>query len=390
MASIVPLKSLILEAPPSCIEFSALFPDVFVVGTYVLEQTPGHSADATLENSTPQTRHGELVYFRLSGDNITEIHKADTNGAVLDLHFRPIKREEPKDRLCVATSTGVLELHDLAASGPQNDRPRKFRVASSDTLVLSLVWHPNRSDVVAVTLSTGQVRLCQLTYGPISEDIPDIIWQVDLITHGLEAWTVVFGVDGKCVFSGGDDGTLRCHSLPDEPDTTAYSASMDQDFLGGDECTRWVDRKAHTAGVTAILPLLRGVIITGSYDDKIRIVSSKQFRRQILAELNLGGGVWRLKYIEGSQSSGVAADHADMRVVVLASCMHAGARIVEIRKQRDDWSIDVLARFEEHQSMNYGSDIQPSKEDGERNIISTSFYDKLLCLWRWKDDSSKD
>lgn len=66
--------------------------------------------------------------------------------------------------------------------------------------------------------------------------------------------------------------------------------------------------------------------------------------------------------------------------------MHAGARIVRV--QADDpgqWSIEVLAKFEEHKSMNYGSDVQPegSENNGPRTIISTSFYDKLLCLWRF-------
>ena len=74
------------------------------------------------------------------------------------------------------------------------------------------------------------------------------------------------------------------------------------------------------------------------------------------------------------------------RYTILASCMHAGARIVRI--QADDegnWSIEVLAKFEEHKSMNYGSDAQPeaSGYSGPRIIVSTSFYDKLLCLWRF-------
>ena len=63
--------------------------------------------------------------------------------------------------------------------------------------------------------------------------------------------------------------------------------------------------------------------------------------------------------------------------------MHAGARIVELTRCADDqWTISVLAKFEEHKSMNYGSDVQPGSGAGQ-TIISTSFYDKLLCLWRF-------
>ena len=73
--------------------------------------------------------------------------------------------------------------------------------------------------------------------------------------------------------------------------------------------------------------------------------------------------------------------------VILASCMHAGSRVVRLCKGQDGgWAFDVIAKFEEHQSMNYGSDVQPG--DGNlKSIISTSFYDKLLCLWQFDMNS---
>ena len=63
--------------------------------------------------------------------------------------------------------------------------------------------------------------------------------------------------------------------------------------------------------------------------------------------------------------------------------MHAGTRMIQLHKAADGvWTFEVLARFEEHKSMNYGSDIQPSIGT-VKSIVSTSFYDKLLCLWRF-------
>lgn len=74
-------------------------------------------------------------------------------------------------------------------------------------------------------------------------------------------------------------------------------------------------------------------------------------------------------------------------VVILASCMHAGSRIVHLCKGRDGgWAFYVMAKFEEHQSMNYGSDVQPAGST-LKSIVSTSFYDKLLCLWQFDLDS---
>jgi len=74
---------------------------------------------------------------------------------------------------------------------------------------------------------------------------------------------------------------------------------------------------------------------------------------------------------------------------LLASCMHAGSRIVRLGRSADgsgEWEFRVLAKFEEHKSMNYGSDVQPvqsGQEGGQRTIVSTSFYDKLMCVWQF-------
>lgn len=80
---------------------------------------------------------------------------------------------------------------------------------------------------------------------------------------------------------------------------------------------------------------------------------------------------------------------SDMRLslVILASCMHAGTRVVRLCKGDNSsgdraWGFEVLARFEEHESMNYGADFQPVSRSAENRIVSISFYDKLMCLWR--------
>ena len=124
-----------------------------------------------------------------------------------------------------------------------------------------------------------------------------------------------------------------------------------------------------------------------------------QTRNQVLAETNLEGGVWRLKVIRH--------DIETRSWIVLASCMHAGSRVVRVSQMTlqngeeiGEWEIEVLARFEEHKSMNYGSDVQPllssvaesgsgNKGDGDsekegqvQTVVSTSFYDRLMCLWR--------
>ena len=70
--------------------------------------------------------------------------------------------------------------------------------------------------------------------------------------------------------------------------------------------------------------------------------------------------------------------------------MHAGARIVRLGGDLATVNnIEVLGRFEEHESMNYGSDYVWvdrleffGEGEGKKIVcVSTSFYDKRLCLW---------
>jgi hypothetical protein len=99
-----------------------------------------------------------------------------------------------------------------------------------------------------------------------------------------------------------------------------------------------------------------------------------------------------------SSSSTNSAQHQHLSsYTLLASCMHAGSRVVQLSRSGDEWEFAVLAKFEEHKSMNYGSDVQPlvagaggvaggDVEGGEqqqqkRVIVSASFYDKLMCVW---------
>lgn len=79
--------------------------------------------------------------------------------------------------------------------------------------------------------------------------------------------------------------------------------------------------------------------------------------------------------------------------------MHAGARVLRLCKGASasgSWRFEVIAKFTEHGSMNYGSDVQPvigsagAEKARERMVVSTSFYDKLLCVWRFDMDANAE
>jgi diphthamide biosynthesis protein 7 len=201
----------------------------------------------------------------------------------------------------VATSTGSLEFFSFDSETARLERHSSKQIAETTTLVLDLLWHPNRADVIAVTLSDGAVSLCQSSaddksnvrpWGPSSTFITN-----ELATHSLEPWTLAFSPDAELLFSGGDDAVLQALKLLSN-DAGSNDRSGDDDEEATAASLLWTDRKSHEAGVTSILPLANDLLITGSYDDRIRLLSAPALgRRKVLAELDLGGGVWRLKML---------------------------------------------------------------------------------------------
>lgn len=241
-----------------------------------------------------------------------------------------------------------------------------------------------------------------------------VVSRTTVLTHDLETWTIAFSPTTSMevpISHAGDEtdeegyaeGSAGGNSAP----TTLYSGS-DDSLLKYTSCALSASPvngtdvqfnplsgtcklADHNAGVTAILPTTaKGmdggrIVITGSYDDHIRVFSISDpgelsGRRQVtrIAEKNLGGGVWRLKLVSHTSNG------QQWNIRVLASCMHAGARVIDICYiSSGACEIKTAARFEEHKSMNYGSDFQ---QQGSLLCVSTSFYDKLLCLWEVKGD----
>lgn len=304
----------------------------------------------------------------------------------------------------------IPKVSDHAASASALEYISDLRIPDSDSDVLFTYfsWHPINAGLMAITTASGKVILVQ-----VHDDYRSLaVVEESVLEHSLEAWVVAFSPPPHpkeqqqqssplcTIFSGGDDSALRFTSYdpspspsPDEP-TPSHTPYPPLTIRG------------HNAGVTSILPLPidtssgSHLVLTGSYDDALRLyaiapqhVTYGARKSTLLAEHNLGGGVWRLNIIGGI--SGSAANGEAWEVTVLASCMHAGARIVRIRGRGGeegarDVEMDVLARFEEHKSMNYGSDWSRVESHlakggvGEVVCVSTSFYDRLLCIWRFK------
>ncbi|KAJ4411349.1 hypothetical protein N0V82_009000 [Gnomoniopsis sp. IMI 355080] len=446
--SISSIQSMILDLPPSCIEFCPAYPDLFVVGTYNLEkseesqtagnQTPEEQEEDPQASGTtkqPQSRNGSIILFQLREGRVYPIQTISQPSAVFDLHFQPYPGKG--DVFATVSSTGTISVFKLVVpEGGITSSSSEIATRHLDILqpisVLSLpdldddvlftyfAWHPSTAGHMAITTASGQVILAQL-----HDDYQGLdVLANPLLEHSLEAWVVAFSPPAPpaptappqpsssslepirappiTIFSGGDDSALKYTTY--DPSSPSSSENPHAPYppmtLGG----------SHTAGVTAILPLplpssSSHIVLTGSYDDTLRVFAiaplhttfgAKQAR--LLAECNLGGGVWRLGVL-GEPSSPIIGGDGKKKwtVTVLASCMHAGARVLRIAgggdDGNDDVEIEVLGSFEEHQSMNYGSDWsrlgEPLDSDGRPRgfIVSTSFYDRLLCVWSMSKES---
>ncbi|KAJ4255032.1 hypothetical protein NW762_009836 [Fusarium torreyae] len=393
--------SLTLDLPPSCIQFCPAHPELFVVGTYNLQKDEDNAQEGKEEGDddssgatkTPQSRNGSLLVFRVDGSELHLIQTVSQPSAILDLRFHP--SQGLGDILAVVSSTGTLAVFKLdftqySSSPLQHISTSRCDDVGEDVLFLQCNWHPEIPNLIGVTTSTSSARLLHLDKEyRITEQYVDLN-----IPNSLEAWCIAFSSGTTessqdkaqvTAYCGGDDSMLRYTSCV--WDSNVSESPCEEPF------SPITIKGTHNAGVTAILPLplftkTHGrVVVTGSYDDHLRVfivhdlhVTYGMKKVELVLEENMGGGVWRLDLVkiqEGAEST---------KLRILASCMHAGARLVDLEVKRDnEWTCKVLARFEEHKSMNYGSDFMRDIEAGERlRCVSTSFYDKLLCLWKYE------
>ncbi|KAH8661660.1 hypothetical protein BGZ60DRAFT_433461 [Tricladium varicosporioides] len=416
----------VLDLPPSCVEFVPLKgiqeasnprPPVardqyFVVGTYDLqkEQDPVEVdvEDVSELQSTPklQTRMGSLNLFRVRGDRELELmDRISCPSAILDLHFLP----DRPTVFAIAGSTGDISLFKFvskepnASTGEVGNFKLEFiqthQVFNPDLLVLSFCWYPGPYHLdyplLLATLSDGGLYF--VSFDSSLQNFRTFWDGEPLWKHTDQAW---------------------CYCLEEGIRNFREKLTDDMSYvthLG----------RPHTAGVTAILflPLAPYLtlkqdhdphnnlpsffFLTGSYDDHVRLfVSEPNPNRpaRLLTSLNIGGGGWRLKFLQ--DYSVEEHPRSGMKLLVLASCMFAGAKILELeggeydpdQPEAQTWTIKIVASMNVHQSMCYACDVQPwdPKVEGnitycnnqpgvneKRLVVSTSFYDRLICLWNF-------
>lgn len=199
----------------------------------------------------------------------------------------------------------------------------------------------NRANLVASD-SRGMISL--LTIGQ-SELIIEKTWQA----HSFEAWTCAFDKwNPHIIYTGGDD---MCFNVYDTRAAEAQQTSKS---------------RCHTAGVTSFLCFSENLLLSGSYDEKLRIFDKRNWKQPI-ADLDLGGGIWRIKSSRFNRN------------LLLCACMYKNFSLCKINEDLN--GVDLVAEYNEHDSICYGADWAPNQLcNGDQVMITCSFYDKRLCV----------
>ncbi|KAJ9577190.1 hypothetical protein L9F63_006247 [Diploptera punctata] len=309
--------------------------NIFVCGTYQLAEHESQQ-DA-------YKRLGRLYLFKFNITEDLKLVQTIDMPAILDMKWCQ-RIVNGNILLAIANATGSIDIFKLDSDECSLSLLCSGSVAETnvETLALSLDWSEGRENPVCnpsivVSNSKGCIALLKL-------DGTSLVLSEHWKAHDFEAWIAAFDYWNTCiVYSGGDDCKLKVN------DTRVGSHIQ--------SCT-------HDAGVTSLHTnvMREHVLASGSYDEQLRIWDTRSMKRAVNV-IRLTGGVWRLKWDPHKW------EH------LLASCMHGGFCIVNT----SDESPKIVAQYEEHKSLAYGSDWCHLK--GEQRFIATcSFYDHKLCL----------
>lgn len=309
----------------------------------------------------------------------------------------------PHNWFPVVDSKGLHDVDGFAVTF-SDGRTSVFSTTTTTDTTTTTTAHEDGNRQHDIVKSNSGMELIESQF----ESTQDIVetWFVALANYsGQESESVSSASLSSFIFTGDDFGSLTTRKFTaSEAEGTDYNDQDEMATLEGYMLSNTNDRsRHHTAGVTAILPLPywekidnAPILLTGSYDEYIRVYHATPIG-SVLAEERLGGGVWRLQVIRTDSlkaTAGVTETLGEeIQYLILASCMHAGTRIVKItwKKQTPGsadigaWDIQVLAQFTEHESMNYASGVWKGGNSASDLVcVSSSFYDKRLCLWKFQ------
>ena len=314
------------------------FNNFFVCGTYQLEENKNENIAVT----PPCKRKGRIYLYKFDPitESLNELERLET-AAILDMKWLN-SNGIILPLLATADALGKVKVYQL------NEEKLKFLYAydidkkSENILALSLDWH-HGSNRVLVSDSKGEINLLDWT------NESTLTYERNWSAHNFEAWICSFDKwNENRFYTGGDDTFLN-----------SYDVRMD---------TKILLNKSHMAGVTCLLshPQQEHILLTGSYDENLRIFDTRSLKQPI-GEINLGGGIWRLK------------SHPLHHNLILTACMYHNFSVVDLA---DLISPNLVGEYFEHKSICYGADwcLNVDKNENPLYMATCSFYDHKLCV----------
>lgn len=317
------------------------FKEYFVCGTYQLcdneENSVQSEAAGISEDTKNKKRKGRIYLFKydLLEDDLKMVQQIDTE-AILDQKWN-------NNFLIIANAVGVIQIYELDID--KLILKKSFNIESNyedDVLALSVDFNNSR---IITSDSKGGLTLLKLDQSNLNQ-IHN--WNA----HSFEAWSTIFDKwNENVVYSGGDDTFLNAFDT---------RCSENIPFL------KWKN-KCHGAGVTTLHSFAERehILATGSYDEILRLLDIRQTKNS-LTELNLNGGIWRIKPSPLDDSK------------LLCGCMYHNFSIVEIHKGNSN--LELIGEYNEHGSICYGCDWCHLSNDNIMYVATCSFYDHKMCL----------
>lgn len=298
----------------------------FLIGTYQLEE------------GAEQVRHGSISLFCAEESKLNKLATIPAPAGVLDVKFcknQPLTDET--ELFAMALADGTIRLGHVTSANEivihTTSAPSTSPSASQTNLALSVSWNPceKSGSNVAASFSSGILKEYSLT-----SDKNSLSLMGEHKIADLESWAVYHS--GSVIFSGGDDAKL--HQTVDGESRVLRRFNSGVTCIEGDSSS-----DCH--------------LLVGTYEDKLYQFDLRSMRDP-LQEVEIGGGVWRIK------------EHPEIREKLAIAAMYAGAFVID--RCTHKW--EIKQSFKGHQSMCYGIDWLD-----KGTLVSCSFYDKLLAMW---------
>lgn len=291
------------------------------------------AATYTLQESSQPCRVGILSLFSIHDKTHLKFLQQIKTSGIFDIKWRPGKGNM-QPHLLQADSDGNLTTYCLETSGMMSEdevqvtdnvkiKELVSENISCSSMCLTVDWDQfdaSLSSNIAVGLSDGLVSVVSLSEAQMQIEHT---WKA----HMFEVWTVAYDSQRHDIlYSGADD----CNFCGWDLRESSYQPIFR-------------NTKSHRMGICSIqnCPARENCIITGSYDECLRLWDTRLMEKPVLQEsVGLGGGVWKLKF------------HPSNGNLVLAACMHNGFAIVRL----EDDGIKIVEEYKGHDSLAYGAD----------------------------------